>query len=84
MRFCLKLICGNLHFRSLTRLVPSNPPDDSKINMGNINMEEIIKNGLDGEKGLSRIKCCSSKIEKLTVLTRLALLQSTNVWVDHL
>ena len=28
--------------------VPSNPPDDNKNGMGNINMEESKKDGMDG------------------------------------
>ena len=62
-------------------MVPSNPPDDNKNNMGNVNMEETKEDGLDGEKGSSGTKCCLSKIEKLAVPARVALLQSTNIWV---
>ena len=49
--------------------IPSNPPDDNKNVMGNINMEESTK---DGEKGSSRIECCLSKIEKLAIPARVA------------
>ena len=48
-------------------LVHSNPPDDNKNNMGNINVEKTKEDGLDGEKGSSGVKCFLSKIEKLTV-----------------
>ena len=65
-------------------LVPSNPPGNNKNNMGNINKEEIKKDGLDGEKGSNGTKCYSSKIEKLAVLARVALLQSANIWVGDL
>ena len=33
--------------------VPNNPPDDNKNSMGNINMEENKKDGLDGENSTS-------------------------------
>ena len=65
-------------------LVPSNPPDGNKNNMGNINMEENKKDGLDGENSRGRTECCLSKIKKLTLPTRVALLQSTNVCVGDL
>ena len=54
-------------------------PDDSKNNMGNINMEETREDGFDGET-----ECYLSKIEKLAVPARLALLQSSNIWVGNL
>ena len=60
-----------------TFTVPSNLPDDEN-GMGNINMEE---NKMDGGKGSSRTECCLSKIENLAVPARVALLQSTNIWV---
>ena len=47
--------------------------------MGNINMEE---NKMDGEKGSSGTECCLSKIEKLAVPARVALMQSINICVD--
>ena len=62
-------------------LVPSNPPDDNKHSMGNINMEENKK---DGENCTGRTECCLSKIEKPAVPARVALLQSANIWVSDL
>ena len=62
-------------------LVPSNPSDDIKKNMGNINMEETKEDALDGENGSSGTKHCLSKIEKLAVPARVVLLQSANIWV---
>ena len=44
--------------------MPSNPLDENKNGMGNINMKENKK---DGEKGSSGSECCLSKIEKLAV-----------------
>ena len=64
-------------------LVPRNPSNDSKNNMGNTNMEEIKINGLAGKKDSSGTKCCSSKIEKLVLQVRVALLQSTNIWAGN-
>ena len=61
--------------------ISSNLPDDSKNNMGNINIGKTKEDGLDGEKGSSGTKCCLSKIEKLAVPARVALLQGTNIWV---
>ena len=52
--------------------------------MGNINLEETIEDGLDGKKGSSGMECCLSKIEKLAVSARVALLQSTNSLVGDL
>ena len=46
--------------------------------MGNINMGEKK----DGEKGLSVIECCLVNIEKLAISAKVALLQSTNIWVS--
>ena len=34
-----------------------------------------------GKRGSSGTKCCLGKIEKLAVLARVTLLQSTNIWV---
>ena len=62
-------------------LVPHNPPDDDKNNMGNIDIEQTKEDGLDGEKDSSGTKCCSNKIEKQVVPVRVALLQSTDIWV---
>ena len=62
-------------------LVPSSPPDDNKNNMGNINKEKTKEDSLAGEKGSSGTKGCSSKIKKLAVLARVALLQSAFIWV---
>ena len=50
--------------------VPSNPPDDNKNGIGNINMEENKKDDLDGENSTGETKCCLSKIEKLGVHAR--------------
>ena len=37
-RSCMKLICGKLALQKLEEIpVPSNPPDDNKYGMGNIN-----------------------------------------------
>ena len=63
-------------------LVPSNPPDDNKNEMGNINIEETKENCLNGEKVSSGTKCCLIKIENRAALARVALLQSANRWVD--
>ena len=54
--------------------IPSNPPDDNGNGMGNINMEENKKDGLDGENSTGRSECCLSRIKKLTILARVALL----------
>ena len=54
--------------------VPSNPPDDNKNNMGNVNIEKNKEDHLDGEKGSIGTECCLSKIEKLAVPARVALL----------
>ena len=64
--------------------VPSNPPDDNKNDMRNMNVEENKKDGLDGENSIGRADCCLSNIGKLAVLARVALLQSTNIWGGHL
>ena len=61
--------------------IPSNPLDDNKNGMGNINMEESKK---DDEKGSSGTECCLSKIEKLVIPAQVALLQSANIWVGDL
>ena len=59
-------------------LVPSNPHDDNKNNMGNIKMEETKEDGLDGKNRSSRTECFLSKVEKLALPARVDLLQSTN------
>ena len=64
--------------------LPSNPPDDSENNMGSINIEEIKEDGLAAKKGLSGAKCCSSKIQKIAVPVRVALLQIASIWVGDL
>ena len=64
--------------------VLNNPANDCKNIMGNTNMEEIKKDGLAVEKGSGGTKCCLSKIEKLAVLAKVALLQSTLVTKEHL
>ena len=64
--------------------VPSNPPDDNKNDMGNINMEENKKDGLDGENSTGGTECCLRNIEKLALPARVALLQSANIWVGDL
>ena len=69
-RFCLKSIYGN-----------SNSPDDNKNNVGNINMENK-EDGLDDENSFTGTECCLSKIEKLVVPARVALLQIANMWVS--
>ena len=61
--------------------VPSNPTDDNKNDKGNINMEDNKNDGQDGKNSSSGTECCLSKIEELTVPARVALLQSTNIWV---
>ena len=71
--FCLKLI--------YEILVPSNPLNYGKSIVGNTNMEEIKKDGLAGKKGSSGNKCCLSKIEKQAVAAKVALLQSTSIWI---
>ena len=62
-------------------LVSSNPPNDNKNDMGNMNMEESKKDGLDGENSTGGTKCCLIKIKKLTIPSRVALLQNANIWV---
>ena len=64
--------------------VLSNPLDDDENGMGNINMKKNKKDGLDDENSTVGTNCCLSKIEKLAVPTRVALLQSTNIWVGDL
>ena len=61
-------------------LIPSNPCDDNKNGMGNINVEENKKGVKSGSSGS---ECCLSKIEKLAVPARVALLQSANIWVSN-
>ena len=52
--------------------------------MGNINIDKNKEDSLDGEKASSETKCCLSKIEKLAVPARVALLQSADIWVGDL
>ena len=61
--------------------VPSNPPGDNENGLGNVNMEENKKDGLDGENSTGETKFCLSKIKMLAVPARVALLQSANIWV---
>ena len=42
------------------------------------------ENKKGGEKGSSGTECCLSKVEKLAIPARVALLQSTDVWVGDL
>ena len=65
-----------------TRLIPSNPSDNN--NTGNINIKDSIEDGLDCENNSSGTECCLCKIEKLAIPARVALLQSTNIWVGDL
>ena len=78
LKFCSKLICGNLHFRSLMRYwYPAIHVMIAKI----ICKEEINQDGLSGEKCSSGTQCCLSKIEKLAVPVRVALLYSINILI---
>ena len=84
-RFCSKLIYGNLHFRILTRywyleihlMI-------TKVICTVLIEKKNKEDSLDGEKGSSGTKCCLGKIEKLAVPSRVALLQSTNIWLAKL
>ena len=62
-------------------LVPSNPTNNSKYDIGNTNEEEIKKDGLAGKNGSSCTKYCLNEMEKLAVLAKVAMLQSINIWV---
>ena len=57
---------------------PSNPSDDNENSMGNINVEENEK---DGENSTGGTDYCLSKIEKLSVPARVALLQNPIFWL---
>ena len=63
--------------------LPSNPCDNNKNNMGNTNMEDTKKDGLDGENSTVGTECCLTKIEKLAVPARVVLMQSVHCMNDR-
>ena len=59
----LEIDLWELDLQKLDKIpVSSNPPDDNKNDMGNINIKETKEDGLDGKKDSSGAKCCLNKI----------------------
>ena len=59
-----------------------NLPNDNENDVGNTNKKKMKKENLASAKGSSGINYCLNKMEKLAIPSKVALLQSTNIWVS--